>query len=60
MARTVSLPAAVAVKLVLQGRIGLTGVHIPVVPELYEPVLSELETMGIVFRERGFDSSQGS
>ena len=52
MARTVSLPAAVAVKLTLQGTIGLAGVHIPTAPELYEPVLAELGDIGIVFRER--------
>jgi len=52
MARTVGLPAAVAVKLILQGEIDLTGVHIPVVPEIYEPVLSELEDLGIKFTER--------
>ncbi|UCG43893.1 MAG: saccharopine dehydrogenase NADP-binding domain-containing protein [candidate division WOR-3 bacterium] len=60
MARTVSLPAAVAVKLALQGGVGLTGVHIPVVPELYQPVLSELESMGVVFKERGLDRVQDS
>jgi len=52
MARTVGLPAAVAVKLVLKGEIKMTGVHIPVVPEIYEPVLAELEGLGISFVER--------
>lgn len=48
MARTVSLPCAVASHLVLTGKLdGLTGVHIPVTPEIYEPVLAELETLGI-------------
>ncbi len=47
MARTVSLPAAVAAKLVLTGQIAETGVHIPVKPEIYNPVLDELETMNI-------------
>jgi saccharopine dehydrogenase (NADP+, L-glutamate forming) len=51
MARTVSLPAAVAARLVLDGRIGVTGVRIPVEPEIYGPVLRALEPMGIVFRE---------
>ena len=49
MARTVSLPAAIAVKLMNQGRITLTGVHIPTLPEIYEPVLDELEKMNIKF-----------
>lgn len=52
MARTVGLPAAVATKLLLQGAINITGVHIPVIPEIYEPVLDELEEMNIKFTER--------
>lgn len=52
VARTVSLPAAIAVKLILQGKITLTGVHIPVVQTIYEPVLQELETLGISFKEK--------
>lgn len=47
MARTVSLPAAIATRLILEGRIQRTGVVIPVFPEIYNPVLDELETMGI-------------
>lgn len=47
MARTVSLPAAIAVKLVLSGQIAVTGVQVPVLPEIYNPVLAELETLGI-------------
>ena len=58
MARTVSLPAAVAVKHILQGGIKLAGVHIPVLPELYEPVLAELGDIGIVFNERESAASQ--
>jgi hypothetical protein len=52
MARTVSLPAAIATKLIVEGKIDLTGVHIPVLPEFYEPVLKELEEMKITFVER--------
>jgi saccharopine dehydrogenase-like NADP-dependent oxidoreductase len=51
MARTVSLPAAVAARLILDGRVASTGVRIPVDREIYEPVLAALEPMGIVFRE---------
>ena len=47
MARTVSLPAAVGTKLILTGRINETGVHIPVKPEIYNPVLDELAKMDI-------------
>ncbi|MBD3235797.1 MAG: saccharopine dehydrogenase [Candidatus Eisenbacteria bacterium] len=51
MARTVSLPAAIATKLVLDGEIRLTGVHIPVLPELYNPILNELDRLGITCKE---------
>jgi saccharopine dehydrogenase-like NADP-dependent oxidoreductase len=47
MARTVSLPAAIASRCVLEGRIRATGVHIPVMREAYEPVLAELGRLGI-------------
>lgn len=52
MSRTVSLPAAIAAKLILRGKIKLTGVQIPVIPEIYEPVLAELAELKIVFREK--------
>jgi len=52
MARTVSLPAAVAAKLILTEAITDTGVHIPVKPTIYNPVLDELETMGIKCEEK--------
>jgi len=51
MARTVSLPCAVATNLILEGKITLTGLHIPVSPEIYVPVLAELETLGITCKE---------
>ncbi|MEO0071202.1 MAG: saccharopine dehydrogenase C-terminal domain-containing protein, partial [candidate division WOR-3 bacterium] len=51
MARTVSLPAAIAVKMILEGKIRLTGVQIPVRKEIYQPVLSELTKLGIEFKE---------
>jgi saccharopine dehydrogenase (NADP+, L-glutamate forming) len=52
VARTVSIPAAIAVKLVLQRRIDFTGVHIPTIPEIYNPILDELEGHNIMFEER--------
>ena len=51
MSKTVGLPLAIATKLILQGRISLKGVHIPIHPEIYEPVLNELEDYGIRFTE---------
>jgi len=47
----VSLPAAIAVELILEGSIGGSGVKIPVEPAIYEPVLDGLEGLGIAFRE---------
>jgi saccharopine dehydrogenase-like NADP-dependent oxidoreductase len=52
MARTVGLPAAIGAHLTLEGKIGLTGVHIPVMPEIYGPVLSELDALGIACVEK--------
>lgn len=51
MARTVSLPAAIAVRLLLEKRIGMRGVHVPVLPDVYEPVMAELGALGIEFKE---------
>jgi len=51
MSRTVGLPAAIATKLILDGKINLSGVHIPVMPEIYKPVIAELEKMKIRFSE---------
>ena len=52
MARTVSLPAAIGVRMILHGELKLTGVQIPVVTEIYEPVLAELTRLGIECKER--------
>ncbi|MCG6185799.1 saccharopine dehydrogenase C-terminal domain-containing protein [Maribellus maritimus] len=51
IARTVALPAAIAVKMILEGKIKDTGVHIPVAKSIYEPVLNELEKLGIAMVE---------
>ncbi len=49
MARTVGLPLGIAAKLILEGKIRLSGLHIPILPEIYDPVLAELEGEGIRF-----------
>ncbi len=51
MARTVGLPAAIAVDLLLDGDLPLTGCHIPTHPAIYEPILQRLETEGLRFHE---------
>lgn len=52
MSRTVSLPAAIGVDMILTGRIEATGVLRPVTPNIYNPVLDELATMNILCREK--------
>jgi hypothetical protein len=51
MSRTVSLPAAVGVHMILEDHIKLRGVLRPVVPEIYDPVLDELARLEIRCRE---------
>ncbi len=51
MSRLVGLPLGIFVKLLLLGKISTTGVNIPTMPEVYEPVLQELEQYGVKFTE---------
>jgi len=51
MAKTVGLPLGIAAKLILQDKIKLKGLQIPVAKEIYEPVLDELELNEIKFNE---------
>ena len=51
MAKTVGLPLGIAAKLILNGKIKLTGLHIPTAKEIYEPVLKELELNDVIFHE---------
>jgi len=52
VARTVALPAAIAAKMILNGQIQNPGIYVPVESSIYQPILNELETLGITFRER--------
>ena len=52
MARLVGLPLGIFSKILLEGRIQCPGVHIPVMPEVYEPVLAELANYGVKFVDR--------
>ncbi len=47
VARTVALPAACGVEMILEGKINVKGVYIPVIPDIYNPILDQLETMNI-------------
>ncbi len=51
MAKSVGLPAALVVKLLLTGKLSLTGCHMPTHPEIYIPVMKELEEEGFKFNE---------
>jgi saccharopine dehydrogenase-like NADP-dependent oxidoreductase len=60
VARTVALPAAIGVEMILEGQIPAKGVHIPVIPEIYNPILDQLETMNIkMVEEYGLPLSEG-
>ena len=52
MARLVGLPLGIFVKLVMEGKIKATGVQIPVMKEVYEPVLKELAEYGVAFEDK--------
>ena len=52
MARTVSLPMAIATAMMADGRIKATGVRIPNTKDIYEPVLAELENLNIKMVEK--------
>jgi saccharopine dehydrogenase (NADP+, L-glutamate forming) len=52
MAKTVGLPLAIAVDLFLDQKINLTGLHVPVLPEIYNPILGKLALEGIRFEEK--------
>jgi hypothetical protein len=59
VARTVALPAAIGVEMILQEKISITGVYIPVLPEIYNPILDQLETVGIeMIEEYGLPESE--
>lgn len=52
MAKTVGLPTAVAVELILSGEIELRGCLLPTHPVICDSVLSRLRAEGLVFKER--------
>lgn len=52
MAKTVGLPLAMAALQILNGNIKTPGVQLPIKKEVYEPILKELETYGVIFKEK--------
>ena len=55
MARLVGLPLGIFVRLMSEGKIQTTGVHIPTMREVYEPVLEEMEQYGMQFTHHTID-----
>jgi saccharopine dehydrogenase (NADP+, L-glutamate forming) len=47
----VGLPLAMGVCAYLKGEIKITGLHIPIHPSIYKPILKSLKEEGIVFEE---------
>jgi saccharopine dehydrogenase-like NADP-dependent oxidoreductase len=52
MAKTVGLPLGIALKHILNGTITVKGLHLPVLEEIYNPILNELKSHGICFTEQ--------
>jgi len=57
MARTVSVPAAIAAKMILDGEISTKGTVVPLRREFYDPILKRLETEGISYTSKSKFSS---
>ena len=55
MAKTVGLPVAIATLQILNGAIKTPGVQLPIKKEVYQPILEELESYGVIFKEKEVD-----
>jgi saccharopine dehydrogenase-like NADP-dependent oxidoreductase len=51
MAKTVGLPLAIATLAILNSKITIKGVQLPVKKDIYKPILKELIEYGIEFNE---------
>lgn len=54
MSITVGMPLALAIEQFLNGKFTVRGVQIPVIPEIYEPILENLVHFGVEFIEEEF------
>ena len=52
MAKTVGLPVGIATLAILNKKIKSYGVQIPINKDIYDPILSELESFDIIFKEK--------
>ncbi len=60
MAKTVGLPLAIATRMILEGRITQRGVLLPISPDIYHSVLSELASNGLSFTEKTYEVEEFS
>ena len=51
------LPLAIAALLLIEGKLKSKGVQLPVMEEMYVPILKELQSIGIEFVEKEIDLS---
>ena len=58
MAKTVGFPLGIATRLVLEDKIPQRGVILPIYPEIYTPVLSELSRMNVKFVEATINNAK--
>lgn len=54
MSKLVGLPLAIGVKHILLGNFKSCGVQIPIHPEIYQPVMQELGSLGVQFEENDY------
>ena len=59
IAKTVAYPAAIGVKMILEGKINVKGVHLPISKDIYEPILEELAKLGIEMHEEEKEITAG-
>ncbi len=52
MAGAVSLPVAIAARLIIEGKVKRTGVCTPATPDLYQPILEEMSSLGFSFNRK--------
>jgi len=57
MAKTVGLPLGITVKNYLLGKLPISGVQIPVIPQIYLPLLEELAAYDIAFKEIKYEKN---
>ena len=55
MSNTVGIPMGICIKMMLNKKITLKGVHVPIHKEVYNPILDELEDHNISFKEKSID-----